>query len=97
MKIINNNVHKIISLTNIVIYFRDTYATSNKNVYLVLGISKVSMSTTILQVVKGEDIVHRIEHVKTDAEDRPLMPVLIIKSGIVPTPKPFYVSDKINE
>lgn len=45
------------------------------------------------QVVDGQDIVHKIEHLKTDVNDQPLLPVVITKSGDVPTPKPFPVSD----
>ncbi|GJQ84644.1 hypothetical protein Trydic_g12673 [Trypoxylus dichotomus] len=45
------------------------------------------------KVVQGEAIVHKIEHLKTDVADRPLQPVEIIGSGLIPTAKPFYVSD----
>ncbi|KAI4464158.1 peptidyl-prolyl cis-trans isomerase [Holotrichia oblita] len=45
------------------------------------------------KVVYGEAIVHKIEHLKTDVNDKPLKLVQIIKSGLIPTPKPFYISD----
>lgn len=45
-----------------------------------------------MQVIKGEGLVHKIEHVKTDVLDRPLLPVVITKARIIPTPKPFYIS-----
>lgn len=56
-----------------------------------------SYNLYLLQVIKGQDIVHKIEHMKTDADDRPVQPVVITSSGLVPTPSPFSVSDKPNE
>lgn len=47
-----------------------------------------------LQVVEGQDVVHKIEHVKTDPDDRPLEVVFVTKCGLVETPTPFFVSDQ---
>ncbi|XP_017771149.1 PREDICTED: peptidyl-prolyl cis-trans isomerase, rhodopsin-specific isozyme [Nicrophorus vespilloides] len=49
--------------------------------------------TVFGKVVKGQEIVHTIEHFKTDSDDRPLETVRIIQSGIMETPKPYFVSD----
>lgn len=46
------------------------------------------------QVVEGQEIVHKIELVKTNTDDIPVKSVYITKSGVVPTPQPFYVSDE---
>lgn len=40
-------------------------------------------------MVEGQAIVHKIEHLKTDSDDRPLRDVVIIRSGLKKT-KPFY-------
>ncbi|XP_065162955.1 peptidyl-prolyl cis-trans isomerase, rhodopsin-specific isozyme-like isoform X2 [Atheta coriaria] len=45
------------------------------------------------KVVRGQDIVHRIEHVRTDTDDRPVETVKIIQSGLIETPRPFYISE----
>lgn len=46
------------------------------------------------KVVEGQDVVHKIEHVKTDPDDRPLEVVFVTKCGLVETPTPFFVSDQ---
>lgn len=43
-------------------------------------------------MLKGQRIVHKIEHVKTDTNDQPLIPIEIIESGLIPE-KPFFVED----
>ncbi|XP_063934501.1 uncharacterized protein LOC135146266 [Zophobas morio] len=45
------------------------------------------------KVLNGQDIVHRIEHLKTDSNHVPLNNVLIIQSGLIET-TPFYESDE---
>ncbi|KAF2888490.1 hypothetical protein ILUMI_17683, partial [Ignelater luminosus] len=50
--------------------------------------------TVFGKVVEGQDIVHRIEQMKTDPDDRPAERVTIMQSGDVPTPTPFFVSDE---
>lgn len=42
----------------------------------------------------GQDIVHKIELVKTNIDDVPVKSVYIVKAGIIPTPSPFFVSDE---
>ncbi|XP_067007142.1 uncharacterized protein [Anabrus simplex] len=49
--------------------------------------------TVFGKVVDGQDVVHKIENLPTDPEDRPAKPVVIKASGIIPTPSPIYVSD----
>lgn len=44
--------------------------------------------------MEGNDIVHKIEQMKTDPDDRPAERVTIIQSGEVPTPTAFYVSEE---
>jgi cyclophilin family peptidyl-prolyl cis-trans isomerase len=53
--------------------------------------------TVFGKVVEGQNIVHKIEQVKTDSEDQPVHPVVITESGILPTPSPFYISDESYE
>ncbi|KAK4880403.1 hypothetical protein RN001_008549 [Aquatica leii] len=48
--------------------------------------------TVFGKVIDGQNIVHKIELLKTDVEDRPLQSVIIVKCGSIPTPTPFYVS-----
>ncbi|XP_018562935.1 peptidyl-prolyl cis-trans isomerase, rhodopsin-specific isozyme-like [Anoplophora glabripennis] len=45
------------------------------------------------KVLKGADVVHKIEHLKTDVEDHILKSVNIIESGLIET-KPFYETTK---
>jgi hypothetical protein len=58
---------------------------------------RVFHSCLLLQVVEGQNIVHKMEQVKTDSEDHPLQPVVITESGILATPSPFYISDESYE
>lgn len=44
-------------------------------------------------MLKGQDIVHRIEHMKTDFDYRPVRDIKIVRSGLIRTKKPFYESD----
>ena len=46
-----------------------------------------------LQVIEGQEIVHKIEQEKTDSQDRPVKPVVITASGALDTPTPFVISD----
>ncbi|KAF5298394.1 hypothetical protein FQR65_LT01172 [Abscondita terminalis] len=48
--------------------------------------------TVFGKVLDGQNIVHKIELLKTDVEDRPLKSAEIIKCGSIPTPNPFYVT-----
>lgn len=45
------------------------------------------------QVVEGQDVVHKIEQTKTDTEDKPISPVVILESGTIAVPEPFFISD----
>ncbi|XP_063977200.1 peptidyl-prolyl cis-trans isomerase 6-like [Diachasmimorpha longicaudata] len=49
--------------------------------------------TVFGKVIDGQDVLFKIEQTKTDAEDSPVVPVVILESGIIPTPEPFYISD----
>ncbi|KAK0162944.1 hypothetical protein PV327_006670 [Microctonus hyperodae] len=49
--------------------------------------------TVFGKVIDGEDVLFKIEQTKTDADDAPTSPVVILKSGKIPTEKPFYISD----
>ncbi|KAL3281422.1 hypothetical protein HHI36_004630 [Cryptolaemus montrouzieri] len=49
------------------------------------------------KVVKGQDVVHIIEHVKRDVEDKPLKPVIIVRSGWMDLPKPYMEPEKYYE
>lgn len=46
-----------------------------------------------IQVVEGQKIVHTIEHLPTDSDDRPLKPIVIAATGSIQTEKPFIISD----
>ncbi|XP_044750756.1 peptidyl-prolyl cis-trans isomerase-like [Coccinella septempunctata] len=46
------------------------------------------------KVVKGQEVVHIIEHVKRDVEDRPLKPVIIVRSGLMDLPSPYMEPEK---
>ncbi|XP_077283768.1 peptidyl-prolyl cis-trans isomerase, rhodopsin-specific isozyme-like [Arctopsyche grandis] len=46
------------------------------------------------KVVEGQNIVHIIEHISTDVDDRPTYEVIIDACGEIDTPKPFFVSDQ---
>lgn len=50
--------------------------------------------TVFGKVVEGQDIVHKIEQMKTDSDDHPVDEVLIKESGVINTPMPFFVSDE---
>ncbi|NEU35776.1 hypothetical protein GN156_34535, partial [bacterium LRH843] len=41
------------------------------------------------KVIKGENVVHTIEQVKTDTNHKPLERVIIKASGSIPTLKPY--------
>ncbi|CAF1543374.1 unnamed protein product, partial [Adineta steineri] len=43
------------------------------------------------KVLKGMSIVHKIENLKTDALDRPLADIVIVKSGVFKVPNKFAV------
>ncbi|XP_042878669.1 peptidyl-prolyl cis-trans isomerase B-like [Penaeus japonicus] len=45
------------------------------------------------KVVEGQPIVHKIEYMATDWNDRPLKDVRIAKSGRRPVKTPYYISD----
>lgn len=45
------------------------------------------------KVVEEQGIIHAIEKVKTDSDDRPLKPVVITECGDEPLKSPYYVSD----
>lgn len=45
------------------------------------------------KVVEEQGIIHAIEKVKTDSDDRPLAPVIITECGDEPLNAPFFVSD----
>ncbi|XP_033334801.1 uncharacterized protein LOC117225386 isoform X1 [Megalopta genalis] len=47
--------------------------------------------TVFGKVVRGEDVVFKIEQVKTDVDDFPLKPVTIFDCGILPTTSKFTV------
>ncbi|KAK7792543.1 hypothetical protein R5R35_008648 [Gryllus longicercus] len=49
------------------------------------------------RVVDGMAVVHKIENTPTDADDRPLQPVVVVDAGALPTPKPFTVTDEAYE
>ncbi|XP_034951291.1 peptidyl-prolyl cis-trans isomerase, rhodopsin-specific isozyme-like [Chelonus insularis] len=49
--------------------------------------------TVFGKVIDGQDVLFRIEQTKTDVNDAPVVPVVILKSGQIPTPEPFYISD----
>jgi len=51
----------------------------------------------LLQVVEGQNIVNKIQQMKTDSEDQPVQAVVITESGTLPTPSPFYISDESYE
>ncbi|KAF5293110.1 hypothetical protein FQA39_LY13720 [Lamprigera yunnana] len=58
-----------------------------------IGTSWLNGKHTVFgKVVSGQNIVHKIELVKTDAHDYPKQSAVIINSGSIPTPTPFYVS-----
>jgi len=44
------------------------------------------------KVVKGMDVVRKIESTKTDSRDKPAQDVIIADSGIIPVPEPFAVT-----
>ncbi|EEB15379.1 peptidyl-prolyl cis-trans isomerase C, putative [Pediculus humanus corporis] len=46
------------------------------------------------KVLSGQRVVHMIERLPTDYEDKPSQPVTIFKSGLLRTPNPFFVTDE---
>lgn len=44
------------------------------------------------KVIKGMDVVRKIENTKTDGSDRPVKEVTILSSGVLPVEEPFSVS-----
>ncbi|XP_051158294.1 peptidyl-prolyl cis-trans isomerase 6 [Leptopilina boulardi] len=51
--------------------------------------------TAFGKIVDGVDIIFRIEQTKTDSRDRPINPVIILESGVIPLSSPYFVSDDI--
>ncbi|XP_076285722.1 peptidyl-prolyl cis-trans isomerase B isoform X1 [Lasioglossum baleicum] len=49
--------------------------------------------TVFGKVVSGQDVVFKIEQVKTDADDYPVKPIVIFECGTIPTPSRFTVAD----
>ncbi|XP_025602590.2 peptidyl-prolyl cis-trans isomerase B-like [Athalia rosae] len=45
------------------------------------------------KVIEGQDVVHKIEQTKTDSDDKPISPVVILESGTISVPEPFFISD----
>jgi len=43
------------------------------------------------KVIKGMDVVRKIEREKTSEQDRPIKPVIIADSGVIEVPEPFSV------
>lgn len=39
-------------------------------------------------------MVHEIEHAKRDGKDRPLKPIIIVRSGLIDLPTPYMESEK---
>lgn len=54
----------------------------------------VSFKIVFFQVVEGQDFVHIIEHESTDVDDHPTHDIIIESSGLIETPKPFFISDE---
>ncbi|KAJ8867503.1 hypothetical protein PR048_031305 [Dryococelus australis] len=50
--------------------------------------------TVFGKVIRGQDVVHKIEQTPTDPEDRPVKPVVIAKSGTEPVTKPYFSADE---
>ncbi|RLU20038.1 hypothetical protein DMN91_006644 [Ooceraea biroi] len=50
--------------------------------------------TSFGKVVSGEAIIYKIEQVKTDNDNNPLIPVVIYDCGILRTVEPYIISDK---
>ncbi|XP_058794350.1 peptidyl-prolyl cis-trans isomerase, rhodopsin-specific isozyme-like isoform X2 [Phymastichus coffea] len=51
------------------------------------------LHTVFGKVVDGLDVVFKIEQTKTDVNDKPVVPIYIHESGLIPTPSPFTISD----
>lgn len=45
------------------------------------------------KVVEGMDILFKIEQTKTDVDDKPLVPIVIMESGSIPLSSPYVISD----
>ncbi|XP_066587845.1 peptidyl-prolyl cis-trans isomerase 6-like [Prorops nasuta] len=50
--------------------------------------------TVFGKVIEGQDVVFKIEQTKTDANDKPVNPVVILESGLLPKTTPFTISDE---
>ncbi|CAH1369473.1 unnamed protein product [Tenebrio molitor] len=46
------------------------------------------------KVLMGQDIIHKIEHMKTNTDNRPIKDVIIIRSGLVKMTRVFYETDE---
>lgn len=51
----------------------------------------------VIQVLEGMDVLMAVGSTRTDNGDRPLQPVVIEDSGVLPKVSPFEVSDDPNE
>ncbi|CRK93634.1 CLUMA_CG007164, isoform A [Clunio marinus] len=49
--------------------------------------------TVFGKVTNGQDVVHKIERVKTTTDDEPVSSVILSECGEIEVDKPFYVSD----
>ncbi|XP_057328408.1 peptidyl-prolyl cis-trans isomerase 6-like [Microplitis mediator] len=49
--------------------------------------------TVFGKVIEGQDVLFKIEQTKTDVNDAPVSPVVILKSGKLPVTAPFFISD----
>lgn len=49
--------------------------------------------TVFGKVIEGQSVVFKIEQTKTDVHDKPVKPVVISESGVIPVTSPFLVSD----
>ncbi|XP_064121446.1 peptidyl-prolyl cis-trans isomerase 6-like [Macrobrachium nipponense] len=45
------------------------------------------------KIVEGETVLHKIEYMSTDWDDKPLKDVIISKSGKRPVKEPYYITD----
>ncbi|XP_043288594.1 peptidyl-prolyl cis-trans isomerase 6-like [Venturia canescens] len=49
--------------------------------------------TVFGKVIEGMAVVFKIEQTKTDVDDKPVSPVVILESGSLPVTEPFVISD----
>lgn len=49
--------------------------------------------TVFGKVIEGHEVLFKIEQTKTDTDDVPVSPVVVLESGEIPVTEPFYVSD----